>query len=135
MDRQPPERSMTARNIESRIEKLETSQRRPDHLLLVWREPDSDVAAAVANAVYAAGDKMICAEWFGDLPPPAPKWYRDMWFEMDRIEFDYITRSIGRLKEALRREPNYVPSPHARDHRASGLTNDELLHICFGVET
>jgi hypothetical protein len=85
---------MTVRNIEARIEKLETSRRRPDQILLVWRKPDSDVAAAVANAVYAAGDKMICAEWFGEMPPPAPKQYRDMWFEMDRIEYDYITRSL-----------------------------------------
>jgi hypothetical protein len=129
------ERSLTARNIEARIEKLETSRRRPDEILLVWRKPDSDVAAAVANAAYAAGDKMICVEWFGEMPPPAPKWYRDMWFEMDRIEYDYITRSVDRLVEAFRREPGYVPSPHARDHRASELTNNELLHICLGVET
>jgi hypothetical protein len=129
------ERSLTARNIEARIEKLETSRRRPDEILLVWRKPDSDVAAAVANAAYAAGDKMICVEWFGEMPPPAPKWYRDMWFEMDRIEYDYITRSVDRLVEAFRREPGYVPSPHAPDYRASEITNNELLHICLEVET
>jgi hypothetical protein len=92
----------TARNIVARIEKLETTRRRPDEMLLVWREPDGDVAAAISNAVYAAGDKVICVEWFGEKPPPAPKWYRHMRFEMDRIEYDYIMRSVNRLVEAMR---------------------------------
>ena len=38
---------MIARNVESRIIKLEARSARPDEMLVVWRKPDGDVAAGV----------------------------------------------------------------------------------------
>ena len=68
---------MIARNIESRMTKLEARRARPDEMLVVWRKPDGDVTEALKNATFAKGDMVICAEWFDDSPPPAPRWYGD----------------------------------------------------------
>ena len=65
---------MIARNLETRIAKLEVSRRRPNELLLVWRRPGGDVGAAVSEAKFAPGDRVIVLEWFGDGPLPAPRW-------------------------------------------------------------
>ena len=61
---------MIARNVESRITKLEARIARPDEMLVVWRMPDGDVAEALKGATFAKGDKVICAEWFDNSPPP-----------------------------------------------------------------
>ena len=55
---------MIARNVESRITRLEARSARPDEMLVVWRKPDGDVAEALKDATLAKGDKVICAEWF-----------------------------------------------------------------------
>ena len=65
---------MMGHNLESRIVKLETRTTRPDEMLVVWRRPDQDIAQALKAATYANGDKVICAEWFEDSPPPTPRW-------------------------------------------------------------
>jgi hypothetical protein len=85
------------RNLEGRIAKLETSQQRPDEILVIWRELDGDVAIAAAGAQFAAGDKAICVEWFGEKPPPAPRWYRRLSSDMNPAEYEYVNRSIERL--------------------------------------
>ena len=61
---------MIARNVQSRISRLEARSARPDEMLVVWRKPDGDVTEALKNATFAKGDKVICAEWFDDGPPP-----------------------------------------------------------------
>jgi hypothetical protein len=126
---------MTARNIVTRIVKLETARQRPDEILVVWRKPDSDVAAAAANATYAAGDKVVCAEWFGEEPHPAPKWYRRMRFEMDPTEYEYINRSVERLVEAEQRDRVFAHVPSVPDHLIAEFSDNDLLHICLGVAT
>ena len=68
---------MIARNVESRITKLEARSARPDEMLVVWRLPGGDVAEALKNATFAKGDTVICAEWFDSSSPPAPRWYGD----------------------------------------------------------
>lgn len=65
------------RNVESRLIKLEARRQRPNEILLIWRWPDADVKAATNGARFAPGDRVICLEWFGDGPLPAPRWYRD----------------------------------------------------------
>jgi len=129
------EAPMTARTIVARIVKLETARRRPDEILVVWRTPDSDVAAAIASTEYAAGDKVICAEWFGKGSHPAPKWYRRMRFEMDPTEYEYINRSVERLEEAEQRDRAFASVPSVPDHRLVELSDNDLLHMCLGVET
>jgi hypothetical protein len=50
---------------------------------------------------FAAGDRVICAEWFGDSSAPAPRWYRKrLSSELARPEYDYIIQSLNRLVEA-----------------------------------
>jgi hypothetical protein len=60
---------MIARNLETRIVKLEGSRRRADEIFVIWREAGGEVASAIAAADLAVGDEAICAEWFGDSPP------------------------------------------------------------------
>lgn len=94
---------MTVRNIFSRVEKLEARRRRPDDLLLIWRLPGAPVSEAVADARFASGDRVICAEWFGDSSAPAPRWFgkrsRQNWrAPSTTILFNL---SIGWLKQGL----------------------------------
>ena len=126
---------MTTRQLASRIVKLETNRRRPDEILVVWRRPDSDAAAAVATAKFAAGDKVICAEWFGEEPLPAPTWYRRMQSEMDRDEYEYVIRSLERSVEALQRDNRFAPVPSVPDHLLVEWSDNDLLHAVLGVET
>jgi hypothetical protein len=66
---------MTVHNLESRILKLETRTARPGEMLVVWRKPGGNVSEALEAATFSNGDKVICAEWFDDDQPPAPRWY------------------------------------------------------------
>jgi hypothetical protein len=43
---------MTARNLRTRIEKLEVSRKRIGEMLFVWRLPGADIESALANASY-----------------------------------------------------------------------------------
>ena len=94
---------MIARNVESRITKLEARSARPDEMLVVWRLPDGDVAEALKDATFAKGDKVICAEWFDDCPPPTPRWYGDeLRRAMTSSAYWQINRSIDRVAGAKR---------------------------------
>ena len=95
--------AMIARNVESRITKLEARSARPDEMLVVWRMPDGDVAEALKDATFAKGDKVICAEWFDDSPPPAPRWYGDQLRRaMTPAEYEQINRTIDRVADSPR---------------------------------
>jgi hypothetical protein len=122
------------RNLEGRIAKLETSHGRPDEILVIWREPDGDVTEAAAGAQIAAGDRAICVEWFGEKPPPAPRWYRHLRLEMDPAEYEYVNRSLERLGDT-HRQSGFAPMPQIAQHRLAELTDNELLYIALGVET
>jgi hypothetical protein len=125
----------SARNIIARIVKLETTRRRPDEILLVWRKPNGDVIRAVADADYAPGDKVICAEWLGDGEMPSPRWYGDrLLSNLEPDEHNYVVQALHRVGDADRPK-GFAPIPAVTDHRASQLTDNELLHICLGVET
>jgi hypothetical protein len=87
------------------------------------------------GAQFAAGDKVVCAEWFGETPPPAPRWYRRPSFDMDSAEYAYINRSLERLLDRARDRGEFAPMPDAPHHRLVELTDNELLHIALGVET
>ena len=67
---------MTARNLKTRIKKLEVSRKHIDEMLVVWRLPGADVSEAVADVDHVSGDRVICLEWYGEGTPPAPKWHR-----------------------------------------------------------
>jgi hypothetical protein len=94
---------MTLRNLETRIVKLEAIRRHEDQILVIWRKPDGDLREAVAGATFAPGDKAICVEWFGHDPMPGPKWHSDLRPTFDKVEQDYVDRSINRIVEAQSR--------------------------------
>jgi hypothetical protein len=62
-----------ARNLETRIVKLEVSRRRPNELLLVWCRPDGDVRAAAKRSLLRTIASFRLG-WFDD-GPPAPRWH------------------------------------------------------------
>jgi hypothetical protein len=128
---------MIARNIENRIVKLEASRQRPDELLLVWRRPDTDVRASISGARFASGDRVICAEWFGDDPLPEPRWYNNrLSSELGAVENEYLSRSLGRAVEgACPRDPGFAQSPAISARRVRELADSDLLHMIFGVAT
>jgi hypothetical protein len=127
---------MTLRNISNRVKKLEARRRRPDELLLIWRRPGAPVSEAVAEARFATGDRVICAEWFGANPMPAPRWFgKRLSSELGRADYEYVMRSLNRLVEAKpARELGFAPVPVVPDNRMAGLTDNELLHMVLGIE-
>jgi len=129
---------MTARSLEGRIAKLEASRRRPNELLVVWRRPGGDVKAAVSDAKFAPGDRVICLEWFGDGPLPAPRWH-DKGLNFSGVEDGYLERAINQRKERWendgQREPGFADLPHFPAGRVRELSNNDLLYAIFGVAT
>ena len=130
---------MIARNVESRITKLEARSARPDEMLVVWRMPDGDVAEALKDATFAKGDKVICAEWFDNSPPPAPRWYGDQLRRaMTSAEYEQINRTIDRVAgcpQAKRDLDGFAPFPSITEGRMQEMTDNELTHAVLGVRT
>ena len=106
---------MIARNLETRIVKLEASRRRPGELLVVWRRPGGDVKAAVSEAKFVRGDRVICLEWFVDGPLPAPRWH-EKGLNFSGVEDGYLEQAITRRIESResdhQREPGFAELPH-----------------------
>ena len=130
---------MIARSLETRVAKLEASRRRPNELLVVWRRPGGDVKAAVSEAKFAPGDRVICLEWFDDGPLPAPRWH-DKGLNFSGIEDEYLERAINRRIESReendhQRDPGFAELPHFPADRMHELSNNDLLYGIFGVAT
>jgi hypothetical protein len=128
-----------ARNVRSRIQKLELGRRRPNEFLLVWRRPNGDVKAAASEAKFAPGDRVTCLEWFGDSPLPAPRWHGKR-SEFSVIEEEYLDRcltgALTRVEEGVcRRDPGFADFPHVPAERMRELHDNDLLHMLFGVAT
>ncbi len=125
---------MTGHNLQTRIVKLETKTSRPDEILVVWRKRDCDVAEALKGAVFAKGDRVICAEWFEDGPPPAPRWYGGrLRSAMDPSDYEHIERTIERVAASsatLQSKPGFAPFPSFKE-----MTDAELIHAVLGVDT
>ena len=128
---------MTMRNVESRLIKLEARRQRPNEILLIWRWPDADVKAATNGARFAPGDRVICLEWFGDGPLPAPRWYRDrLTSEFGVTEKESLDRSVDSVGEDGRqRDPGFADIPHVPAGRLRELPDNDLLHMIFGIGT
>jgi hypothetical protein len=127
---------MTLRNADARLIKLEARRRRPDELLLIWRHPGAAMSKAVADARLAAGDRVICAEWLGKGPAPAPRWFaKRLSSEIGPVEYGYVLRALDRLIEAD--IPSPAPSLPATAPSAflAGMSDNDLLHMALGVET
>jgi len=131
---------MMTRNVAARIVKLEARRYRPDEILLIWRRPDADVTDAIKGADFAPGDRVICVEWFGEGPLPAPKWYRErLTRALDAPEEEYLYKSLERVIDGERdgtpRDPGFAKRPAISEQRMKELTDNELLHMIFGVAT
>jgi len=126
---------MTSRSVMARIIRLEATRRRPDEVLLVWRRPDAEVRAAVAEAKLEPGDKVICAEWFDDGPLPTPRWYRDrLTGEISDDELRNLMHGVERVRDDDR-DPAFAPPPFVASERIVEMTDNALLHACIGVAT
>jgi hypothetical protein len=95
------------------------------------------VSEAIADARFATGDRVICAEWFGDSSPPATRWFgKRLSSELPRSEYEYIVQSLNRLVEAgPAREQGFAPVATLSGNHLTALTDDDLLHMALGVET
>jgi hypothetical protein len=123
---------MTSRNIVARIEKLEARQCTDDEMLLVWRMPGQLLADALTDAnksgLYGSNDLVICVEWHGESAAPPPCWCRHFPSDLTYIEKEYCLREL----EKFEREG---PVPKGPDYQFLHLSDEELWHMIFGVET
>ena len=126
---------MTVRSLEARLAKLETRGGRTDKFLVVWRLPDGDVAAAASDAKYARGDRVVCFEWFGSEPVPAPRWHKNLRGDFTDEEQVYVTRTLERYVEAECFNLRIRPPPDVNPDSLKLMTECDLYHSVFGVET
>jgi hypothetical protein len=130
---------MIARNLESRLVKLEMRTARPGELLVIWRRPGADICAAVAGQQFASGDKVICPEWLGDAEPPSPKWHRDrLSASMTDREYDCVMQSIHRVAETgadRRLDAGLVAFPRMSEEAMRAMPDNDLIHAVLGVRT
>ena len=78
---------------------------------------------------------MICAEWFDDGPPPAPRWYGDeLRRAMTSSAYEQINRSIDRVAGA-KRDCGFAPFPSIAEDQIKKMTDNELTHAILGVRT
>src|SRR6478672_6027341 len=121
---------MTARNLKTRIKKLEASRKHIDEMLVVWRLPGADVSEAIANIDYLPGDRVICLEWFGEDPPPAPKWHEDLQRSLSREANDSIDIMLKRIIDA--KPTGNVQRVPDRDE-FDRCSDEEIFYLLFGV--
>ena len=117
----------------TRIEKLESRRRGDNEMLMLWRKPGQDIDATVLAAnragLYGPGDRVICAEWYGDDNLPAPRWIRHFETDLTEIENEYCDRTIEKL--ISKDQPKSTGPDHDYDH----ISTDQLTYICLAVET
>ena len=124
---------MTPRNLRTRIEKLEASRKHTDEMLVVWRLPGADIESALANASYVPGDRVICLEWYGDGPPPSPRWCRDS-RSLSKEENDSIETMVNcALDASPKREQLTGTERRGSDVDLSSYSEQDLDYILFGV--
>jgi hypothetical protein len=130
MDRQPPEFPVTARNIEARIVKLETSRRGGDEMLLLWRDHYQDrhmvVSTAKSAGLFGSGERVLCAEWFGDGEKPEPRWIQHIKADVTEGEMDSLNRTAQKLAAV-----DDVSEGNSLTH----YSDDQLWYGMLGVET
>jgi hypothetical protein len=124
---------MTPRNLRARIKKVEASRKHIDEMLVVWRLPGADIEPALANANYVPGDRVICLEWYGDGPPPSPRWCRDT-RSLSKEETDSMEIMVNRVLDALpKREQLAGTERRGSDVDLSSYSEQDLDYILFGV--
>lgn len=130
---------MTARNLQSRLVKLETRTARPNELLVIWRKPGTDIRTAIAGHRLASGDKVICPEWTGDAEPPPATWHRDrLSASMTDQEYDCVMQSMLRaaaIDETDRAGLGFIPFPRMSEEAMKAAPDNDLLHAVMGVQT
>jgi hypothetical protein len=130
---------MTARNLQSRLVKLESRTARPNELLVIWRKPGTDIRSAIAGQRFASGDRVICPEWTGDAELPSPKWHRNrLSASMTDQENDCVMQSMLRaaaIEEADREGHGLILFPPISKEAMKSMTDNELLHAVMGVRT
>jgi hypothetical protein len=127
---------MIARNVQSRLSKLESLSARPDEMLVVWRQSGDDPCKAITLAQFASGDRVISPEWFGADKPPLPKWHRDrLSSSTTKIEYDYLSRTIERVVEAGGRSDDGQIPRSSFSKSVKEMTDNELIYAVLGVRT
>ncbi len=128
--------AMISRNVEARIVKLETRRQRPNEILLVWRNPGQPVKEAIAGADFAPGDRVMCVEWFGEGPLPAPHWHGERFSHaLSRGQYDHVLSAMARVTagESIG-DPDFV-RPIMQAKRIEEMSDNDLLYCVFGAAT
>jgi hypothetical protein len=124
---------MIARNIETRIVKLEARRRHDDELFLLWRLPVQEILSALGDAnragICQSQDLVLCIEWHGESVPPPPRWCRLFPSDLTEIELDYCFRELKRF------ETGQGEYSKGADHRLAHLSDSKLWHMALGVQT
>ena len=125
---------MSARTIEARIAKLENQSGRDGEYYLLWRLPGDEASAVVKAAHLPRGARVICPEWFGELPPPQARWIGGD-ERLPKHETDSIYEAAKRRYFA-KRGCNLEDVPNTRGQTnsiASQMTDVDLDFAIFGV--
>src|SRR5262245_33876443 len=124
---------MTPRNLRTRIKKLEASRKRIDEMLVVWRLQGADIESPLAGASYMPGDRVICLEWYGDGPPPTPRWCKGLQGSLSKEEHDAIETMLNRTLDARHKRDQLAGTERrGADLELLRYSSDDLLYMLFG---
>jgi hypothetical protein len=120
------------RNLENRIIKLEAVRRRAaGEMLLLWHRPTerSEDVYTATRGLFADGDRVLIAVWYGDDPPPAPRWHTEFGQSLGETERGYMERWLREKVDSFRDDP---VEPHWTGRKAlCQYTDAELWYeIC-----
>ena len=124
-----------ASNNESKIEYANPAARHSDgEILLLWRPPGKDAATVVEAAktagLFASGDLVISAEWLGEDPMPAPRWFKSE-RDLSEREGKCIDAEIFKLVGDVSK----IEIDRSQSSSLSHISSERLLHMLLGVET
>lgn len=127
-------RRTMSRRLNTRIRKLEAARHSDDEILLLWRPPGKDAATVVEAAktagLFASGDLVISAEWLGEDPMPAPRWFKSE-RDLSEREGKCIDAEIFKLVGDVSK----IEIDRSQSSSLSHISSERLLHILLGVET
>jgi hypothetical protein len=88
----------------------------------------------VADVDCVSADRVICLEWYGEGPPPASRWRRELRGSLSKEENDSIDIMLKRIlgPKASREQPAETER-RGPDLNELGYSDEDLFYILFGV--
>lgn len=105
---------MTIRSLETRLAKLEGSQRPENSRYLIWYQGDPAPAYIAARDKFPSMSDAIMGEWTGDDPLPRNRWVKDIKADLTEAERSHLEGQLRTRRKADVKPERVTPQQQAR---------------------